>query len=182
MPQFCEKEVKEEERITSRVLDDPESKAQNLSQKLVSYTTTIVYKVYVQCVPLTESFLMSGSRSRRTMLSLTFKARASAITPPVLMSFSRRSRRSSCFVSAIYSASATAPSSPILPAYKIGRRCKETADSFPSLALPVNFTQYTNTHYQLHTLKNKSSTRLMRNETKNKNEKGTFLVIKNRNN
>ena len=59
--------------------------------------------------PLTASFLGSRSRSRRSSDWLTFSASASAISPPVLISFSLRSRRSSRGLSAMNSATATAP-------------------------------------------------------------------------
>ncbi len=58
---------------------------------------------------LTVSFLGSRSRSRRSREVLTFKASDRAISPPVLISFSRRSRRSSLGLSAMNSATATAP-------------------------------------------------------------------------
>lgn len=58
---------------------------------------------------LTVSFLGSRSRSRRSREVLTFRASDKAISPPVLISFSRRSRRSSRGLSAINSATATAP-------------------------------------------------------------------------
>lgn len=58
---------------------------------------------------LTVSFLGSRSRSRRSREVLTFRARDRAMRPPVLISFSRRSRRSSLGLSAMNSATATAP-------------------------------------------------------------------------
>lgn len=58
---------------------------------------------------LTVSFLGSRSKSRRSREVLTFRASDRAISPPVLISFSRRSRRSSLGLSAMNSATATAP-------------------------------------------------------------------------
>lgn len=58
---------------------------------------------------LTGSFLVSLSRSMRVTLSLTLRDNDRAISPAVLMSFSRRSRRRRWALSATYSASATAP-------------------------------------------------------------------------
>lgn len=58
---------------------------------------------------LTVSFLGSLSRSRRSKEVLTLRASDRAIRPPVLISFSRRSRRSSLGLSAMNSATATAP-------------------------------------------------------------------------
>ena len=58
---------------------------------------------------LTVSFLGSRSRSRRSRDVLTLRASDSAINPPVLISFSLRSRRSSLGLSAMNSATATAP-------------------------------------------------------------------------
>lgn len=58
---------------------------------------------------LTVSFLGSRSRSRRSREVLTFRASDRAISPPVLISFSRRSRRRSRGLSAMNSATATAP-------------------------------------------------------------------------
>jgi len=57
----------------------------------------------------TASFLGSLSRSSRSREWLTFRASDKAIRPPVLISFSRRSRRSSRGLSAMNSATATAP-------------------------------------------------------------------------
>lgn len=58
---------------------------------------------------LTVSFLGSRSRSRRSREVLTLRARDRAMSPPVLISFSRRSSRSSRGLSAMNSATATAP-------------------------------------------------------------------------
>lgn len=58
---------------------------------------------------LTDSFLGSLSRSSLSNEWLTFSAKDRAISPPVLISFSRRSRRSRRGLSAMNSATATAP-------------------------------------------------------------------------
>lgn len=58
---------------------------------------------------LTVSFLGSLSTSRRRRDVLTLRASDRAIKPPVLISFSLRSRRSSLGLSAMNSATATAP-------------------------------------------------------------------------
>ena len=58
---------------------------------------------------LTVSFLGSRSRSRRSREVLTFRASDRAIRPPVFISFSLRSRRISLGLSAMNSATATAP-------------------------------------------------------------------------
>lgn len=69
-----------------------------------------LYSALLLSLPvLTVSFLGSRSRSRRSREVLTFRASDSAISPPVLISFSRRSRRSSLGLSAMNSATATAP-------------------------------------------------------------------------
>lgn len=60
-------------------------------------------------IKLTESFLMSLSTSIFVTVSLTLSARDRAIRPAVLISFSRKSSRNSCRLSATYSAKATEP-------------------------------------------------------------------------
>ena len=62
---------------------------------------------------LTLSFLGSLSRSILVTVSLTLRDKDRAIKPPVLMSFSLRSIRTSLVLSAKNSARATAPESAI---------------------------------------------------------------------
>lgn len=71
---------------------------------------------------LTVSFLGSRSRSRRSREVLTLRASDSAINPPVLISFSLRSRRSSLGLSAMNSATATAPVDQIREKQKV-KKC-----------------------------------------------------------